>query len=91
MRFDDMVRQLTHHNTTVHVFSDPYAELSHAFHRPTPESPEGVYAFGKSQLLERLRAEWFPTIVTRYPEDDVLDAYVGYLSRTIDKDISGLQ
>jgi hypothetical protein len=50
-----------------------------------------VYAFGKSQLLERLRAEWFPSIFTRYPEDEVLDAYFGYLSRTVDKDIGGLQ
>jgi hypothetical protein len=73
------------------MFPDPYAELSHAFHRPTPESAEGVYAFGKSQLLDRLRAEWFPTIITRYPEDDVLHAYVGSLSRDLDKDISRLQ
>jgi hypothetical protein len=42
IRFDDTVRQLTHVNTTVHVFADQYAEFRHAFHRPTPESPEGV-------------------------------------------------
>ena len=40
-------------------------------------------------IVATITAEWFPTIITRYPEDDVLDPYVGYLGRNIDKDISG--
>jgi len=90
MRFDDTARRLTHHDTTVHVFSGLYAELSRAFHRPTPESPEGVYAFGKSSSWYGCGPSGFrPSPDTQ--EDDVLDAFVGYVSRDIDNDISRLR
>jgi hypothetical protein len=84
LRFDDSVLQLTHDNTTVRLFSEAYAHLNHAYFGPTHDAPGGVYSF-KARLVERLRAEWFPTTITRYPTDRDVDAYIAQLDRDFDR------
>ena len=72
------------------LFSDAYQELNHAVHRPDPESGDVVVAFHRPRLVQRLRAEWFPTTITRYPADSMIDAYVQYSSRRIDQELRDL-
>jgi hypothetical protein len=91
LRFDDEVRVLTHNNTSVFLFSDPYRELNHVVHQPNPKSPDVVVVFGRPRLVQRLRSEWFTTTITRYPADAVIDAYVQHSSRGIDQELRNLK
>jgi hypothetical protein len=91
MKFDDEVRVLTQQNTSVYLFSDAYRELNHVVHRPSPESPEVVVAFGRPRLVDRLRSEWFTTVINRYPADSIIDAYVQYFSRNLDQELRSLK
>ena len=84
LRFDGDVLQLSHRNTTVRVFSDPYAWLNHAHY-----APAGRYCFNP-RLVDRLRLEWFPTVITRYPADSDIDAYVECLGRDLDRNLENL-